>query len=151
MQALPRTLFMNTALVVQNLQNNIFAGYHNPITATTTQTDGCHSYDAAKKTRNRIMHVNGMPKANMFVETRAMISAFDLNRVLSESGTTSTLKQLPNRLQGLIGYCRHSPAPVAAHYLQRSPTPRHGPLPHSTQLRSVREVKEWRGQAHHRS
>ena len=52
--------------------------------------DGCHRYDAAKKTIKSIIQMNGMPKANMFVETRAMISAFDLNSVLSESGTIST-------------------------------------------------------------
>ena len=53
--------------------------------------DGCQSYDAAKKTIKSIIQMNGMPKANMFVEIRAMISAFDLNSVLSESGTISTM------------------------------------------------------------
>ena len=75
--------------MVRNLQNNIFAVYDTPIAAAHTQTEGCHSYDAAKKTRKNSMHVNGMPKANMFVKIRAIISAFDLNRVLSESGTAN--------------------------------------------------------------
>ena len=61
--------------------------YDTPIAAAHTQTEGCHSYDAAKKTIKSSMHVNGMPKVNMLIEIRAMISAFDLNRVLSESDT----------------------------------------------------------------
>ena len=33
--------------------------------------------------------MNGMPKANMFLKTRAIISVFDLNRVLIVFGTPS--------------------------------------------------------------
>jgi hypothetical protein len=52
--------------------------------------DGCQSYDAAQKTIKSIIQINGMPKANMFLMTRAIISVFDLNRVLIVFGTPST-------------------------------------------------------------
>ena len=51
--------------------------------------DGCHRYDAAKKTIKSIIQMNGMPKAKMFLKTRAMISVFDLNRFLVVFGTPS--------------------------------------------------------------
>ena len=52
--------------------------------------DGCQSYDAAKEPIKSIIQTNGMPKANMFLMTRAIISAFDLNRFLIVFGTPST-------------------------------------------------------------
>jgi len=38
-----------------------------------------------------VMHVNGIPKANMSIKTRTIISVFDLNSVLRQSGTVSTI------------------------------------------------------------
>ena len=82
---------MRMQLLAWNSQNNTFARYQTTIVVMQTDTEGCQSYDATLKTRESIIHENGMPKVNMLKKIRAIISVFDLNRTLSDSGKVSTM------------------------------------------------------------